>query len=120
MIRTMRPAAATVLVQIAALALVLGRPSVPQACAVGVAALLFLLANDSRGQAARFSRARTGIITGAALTTLVALLASFVPGHLDWLGAGVPIALTALYVLATVSPLSLPRRRNRETAPDPR
>src|SRR5206468_1719237 len=62
MIRSMRPAAATILVQVAAVALVLGRPSVAQACATGVAALLFLLANDPRGPGTRFSRARTGIL----------------------------------------------------------
>ena len=113
MIRAVPPVVATLVVQVAALAIALGRASVPQAAVAGVAALLFLLANDR-------SRPGAGIITGAALTTVAALAGSLLPGDLGWLGAGVPVALVALYVLATVSPFSLPRRRNRESAPDPR
>jgi peptidoglycan/LPS O-acetylase OafA/YrhL len=116
MIRQIPPVVATLIVQAAAIALALGRPSVAQAAVAGVAALLFLLANDARG----FSRSRIGILVGSALTTLAALLASLVPGEFGWLGAGVPIAMIALYVLATFSPFSLPRRQNRESAPDPR
>jgi peptidoglycan/LPS O-acetylase OafA/YrhL len=110
------PVAATAVVQVAALGLALGRPSVGEACVVGMAALLFLLANDSR----RVTRARSGVLAGAALTTLAAVVASLVPGDLGPFGWCVPLALVALYVLATVSPFSLPRRQNRGTARDPR
>ena len=116
MIRAVPPIAATLVVQVAALGLALGHPSVGQACVVGMAALLFLLANDNM----RFTRAHSGILAGAALTTLAAVVASLLPGDLGSFGWCVPLALVALYVLATVSPFSLPRRQNRETARDPR
>ncbi|HEV8561689.1 MAG TPA: hypothetical protein VGR06_35660 [Actinophytocola sp.] len=116
MIRAVPPVAATVVVQVAVLGLALGHPSIGQACVVGMAALLFLLANDNR----RFTRARSGILAGAALTTLAAVVASLVPGDLGHFGWCVPVALVALYMLATVSPFSLPRRQNRGTARGPR
>jgi hypothetical protein len=117
MIRPIHPVMATVLVQFAALALVLGHRNVIQACAVGVAALLFLLANDARDPASRFTKARIGLVTGGALTALVALLTALVPGDLGDFAALVPIALVALYALSS---FSLLHRRNRENAPDRR
>lgn len=48
------------------------------------------------------------------------VLASLVPGDLGRFGWIVPPALVALYVLATLSPFSLPRRQNRENARGPR
>ena len=75
---------------------------------------LFLLAGDTRDGAARLTRARVRLLTGAALTTVVALLAALVPGDLGAFAALAPLALAAGYA---VSLLSLPRRRNRETAP---
>jgi hypothetical protein len=114
MIRPVHPVVATVLVQLAVLALALGHRTVFQCAAVGVAALLFLLAGDARDGAARLTRARVRLLTGAGLTTVVALLAALVPGDLGALAGLAPLALAAGYA---VSVLSLPRRRNRGTAP---
>jgi apolipoprotein N-acyltransferase len=115
-IRAVPPIAATLVVQIAALALALGHPSISQSCVVGLAALLFLLANDNK----QLTRAHSGMLAGAALMTLAAVGASLVPVDLGRFGWCVPVALVALYVLATVSPFSLPRRQNRGTARGPR
>jgi peptidoglycan/LPS O-acetylase OafA/YrhL len=114
--RAVPPIAATFVVQVAALALALGTPTVGQACVVGMAALLFLLANDGH----TVTPARSGVLAGAALTTLAAVVASLVPGDVGSFGWCVPLALVALYVLATLSPFSLPRRQNRGTARGPR
>lgn len=111
--------AATIAVQAAALAVFIARPSVPQAAAIGMAALAFLLAVDARQSRTPFLRGRTGMLAAAALLTAAALLAA--PFHIGWLGFAAPIAIVAVYIAALLSPtFSLPRQRNRGTARDPR
>ena len=104
-----RPAVITLLVQVAALALTLARPSVGQACAAGVAALLVLLANDARDP---HSCPRARVLAGGAVITAAAIGGSLVtagPGSLVWFS---PLAVVAVYVVATLGPISLPRKRN--------
>jgi hypothetical protein len=104
-----RPAVVTLLVQVAALALALGRPSLGQACAAGVAALFVLLANDARDP---YSCPRSRVLAGAALITAAALGGSLLTAGPHWFTWFGPVAVLAVYVLATFSPISLPRKRN--------
>lgn len=86
--------AGTLLVQAAALAVFLARPTVPQTAAIGFAALVLLLAIDSPTL-----RGRVRLLVAAAVLTATTMLAASV--QLSWFAPLAPLALAVTIFLAT-------------------